>query len=142
MFDAQRITPGDLDIAARTVWQEARGSSYQAKLGVVLVLLNRRDYKVGDRDHSLAASCLRWRQFSGWNENDPNRARSLEVGVGDSSFRACLRAVLEGVYLYETGQDFTKGARHYHTPAIRPYWSRGKLPCYQDDAHVFFNDVD
>lgn len=142
MIDNQRITPGDLDIAARTAWQEARGSSYDAKVATVLVMLNRRDKEIGDRDHSLAAVCVRWRQFSGWNESDPNRAKSLAVNVGDVSFRACLKATLEAIHLHETGQDFTQGATHYHTPGLGAYWSRGKTPCYTDDAHVFFNDID
>ena len=38
--------------------------------------------------------------------------------------------------------DPTTASTHYHTPAVKPAWSRGKKPVYFTSGHVFFNDID
>ena len=132
------FTPGDLDVAARTVYGEARGEPYEGKKAVVHVIVNRTTLREGDRDHSLAATALRWRQFSAWNESDPNRAAAQRVTLADRTYRECLRAVLEAL----DEPDPTQGSRHYHTKTVRPRWSRGKRPVLEIGNHRFFNDID
>lgn len=128
----------DVLIAARTVYGEARGESFDSKVAVANVLINRWVFKVGDRDHGLAAAALRWRQFSAWNEGDPNRERMLEVDFRDPLFRECVAAVLYAL----DRRDTTNGSRHYHTKAISPNWAEGKTPVIEFGEHVFYNDVD
>ena len=134
----------DVLICARTVYGEARGQPDESLRAVMHVIMNRCDKKIGDYDHSLAATALRWLQFSAWNEQDPNRLKMQEASVDDTTFRRCLRAVLEAL----DEPDFTNGARHYHTRAAPssqrvwpPSWARGHQPCWQDDVHLFYNDV-
>lgn len=132
------ITPGDIDIGARTIFDEARGEPYEGKKAVGHVLINRRDKKIGDRDHSIAAVALRWRQFSGWNEGDPNRTRGELVTVNDRTFRQCICAMMEAL----DEPDNTGGATHYHTRWIKPDWAEGKTPCKVIGNHYFYNDID
>lgn len=132
------VTPGDLDILARTVYGEARGEPYEGKKAVAHVIINRTSFRVGDRDHSLAASALRWLQFSAWNEGDPNRRKMARITLSDRGFRTCMRAALEAI----DEPDPTHGSRHYHRRGAAPRWSRGKRPVLDIGSHVFFNDID
>jgi len=134
---AVNLTPGDLDILARTVYGEARGEPYEGKKAVAHVIINRTTFKIGDRDHSIAAAALRWLQFSAWNESDPNRAQMEKVTLADKSFRECMRAALEAF----DEPDPTVGSRHYHTRGVTPSWSRGTAPVIQIGNHVFFNNI-
>lgn len=128
----------DLMIAARTIYGEARNQSYRGQKAVGHVLINRTTKAVDDPDHSLAATALRWRQFSVWNKGDPNRAKALTASVDDPGLRRALRAVCEAL----DEADFTNGATHYHTRAIDPDWARGHAPCLELDDHLFYNTVD
>lgn len=126
----------DLDILARTIYGEARGEDWEGKIAVGHVVLNRAIR----RDTSAAHEAQRPWQFSCWNHNDPNRAKLLAVTEADAAFRECLRAA-EAV-LTGAEPDPTEGATHYHTPAVSPFWSRGKEPCAVIGGHLFFNDID
>jgi N-acetylmuramoyl-L-alanine amidase len=127
----------DVLIGARTIYGEARGEPYNGMKAVGHVLINRWRFKQGDVDHSIAAAALRWLQFSAWNENDPNRERLQIANFGDPKFRLSVRAMLEAI----DEQDFTSGARHYHTLAISPKWAQGHVPVMVIGAHAFYNDV-
>lgn len=124
----------DLLIAARTILGEARGETYRGKKAVAHVLINRTNERIGDRDHSLAATCLRWKQFSAWLESDPNRKILEEASLDDRDMRVCLRAILEAL----DEEDFTNGANHYHTRSIEPYWAEDVLPCFEEGHHLFY----
>ena len=51
--------------------------------------------------------------------------------------------VLSGMDLVGcTAVDETKGATHYHTQDIHPYWAKDKDPCYVVGNHVFYNNID
>lgn len=127
----------DLLIAARTVYGEARSEPYEGQKAVAHVLINRWRLKVGDADHSLASAALRWLQFSAWNENDPNRKILETVSWDNAALRLALRAVLEAL----VEPDFTLGARHYHTRAVSPSWSRGRQPDLVVGNHLFFRGI-
>lgn len=127
----------DILIAARTLYGEVRGQTYKHKRAVAHVLINRTDKKIGDRDHSLAASALRWRQFSAWNENDPNRVLLEHVDFNDKHFRECFSAVLMAL----NEKDFTNGSRHYHHKNISPKWAKEHSPVMFIEPHKFYNDI-
>jgi spore germination cell wall hydrolase CwlJ-like protein len=134
----QVVTPGDIDIAWRTVFMEAANQGYSGMLAVAWVLKNRRDYRKNDRWATLAQTCLDWLQFSGWRENDPTFAPSQKADL-DSVGLLCLRAVTEAL---TSNDDPTKGARHYFNPAIvKPSWAKDVTPCYTHRDHVFFNNI-
>lgn len=132
-----KITLEDVMVLARTIYGEARGESYQDKLAVAHVVLNRWRDATRRHDHTISATCLRYKQFSAWNEGDSNRGKVIGIMIDDVVFRVCLRAALEAL----DGDDFTKGATHYHTPEVSPPWARGHVPCYSNDSHLFYNTV-
>lgn len=129
------MTPGDLDILARTVYGEARNQSYQGMKAVAHVVLNR--VKKGSPDHTISKAALRHMQFSCFNANDPNFKLVQTVGLDDNLFVCCMNAALEAIR--ET--DFTYGATHYHTKSVSPSWSKGQTPCLVIDQHVFYNSI-
>lgn len=130
----------EIDIAARTVWGEARGESYRDKLAVAHVLFNRLAREDGQfrRDDTLATTCLRHVQFSVWNKGDRNFLQLFAVQYDSKSLRECMQAVLE---VANGSEDFTLGATHYHTHAISPNWAEGHQPSFESAAHKFYNTV-
>lgn len=133
------LTPGDIDVAWRTIWMEARGETYEGMKAVAHVLRNRVNYRQGDRWNTIAQACLDWLQFSGWREADPNFSKALTLTLNDSSARRALRAFLEAL----DERDTTQGARHYYAASMPapPKWAAGKKPCVVIGSHLFFNDV-
>lgn len=131
----------DLCIAARTLWGECRGGNYTGRRAVTHVFFNRLNTSWGQfaRDDTLATACLRHVQFSVWNKGDPNFEKMHEVGWGDRDLLECLKIVLEVAL---GAEDITDGARHYHTKAVEPAWSKDRDPCFETEGHLFFNDVD
>lgn len=112
-----------LEIAARTIWQEARGEPEEGQRAVARVIVNRlRDGRWGG---SLASVCMWRKQFSGWNDDDPNRV--LACSLDDKSpslirFREFITEAMTGA-----SPDPTQGATHYFNPAIvNPPWATGK----------------
>lgn len=132
----------DLEIAARTVWMEARGEGYTSQVSCARVMVNRYQRSDGQwkKDHTLGAACLRWMQFSGWNPGDPNREKAMAQDWSSPSMVKALQAVCEALLMAED-DDPTRGATHYKTYAVSPAWAAGKTPCYRDGAHEFYNDV-
>lgn len=131
----------DIDIAARTIDAEARSESFRGLVGVALVMVNRW-HSGNPRDHTLAATCLRWKQFSCWLPSDPNCARMKRIGYSDVGLRRALRALLLALDATGTAEDWTKNSLHYHTTAIRPTWAAGKRPVIVEGNHAFYNDVE
>lgn len=124
-----------IDIVARTVYGEARNQDRTGQKAVAHVIFNRaaKHYAGG----LIAAVCLMPKQFSCWNDGDPNRKLILHVGPDDNNFRQCMIAVLEAM-----GEpDFTFGSSHYHTALVSPSWSKDKTPCYVHGDHLFFNNI-
>ena len=126
----------DIETLARTVYGEARGESYRGKQAVAWVVLNRAAGK-----KKLADVCRAKWQFSCWNPDDPNRVKMGKVTLADSTFRDCMLAALSVVQGL-AGPDPTEGSKHYHTPAVAPFWGRGKEPVCRIGNHLFFNDID
>jgi spore germination cell wall hydrolase CwlJ-like protein len=131
------LTPDELLIVARTVWQEARGEPRAGKLAVVHVLHNRAKA----RNTDMATEALRPWQFSGWNPHETNRAPSRNLTINSASFRHCISAVLEAVDEIEAGQDPTLGSKHYHANYVQPHWSREHAPAVVIGRHIFYNTI-
>lgn len=135
----------DLLICWRTLWAEGRGCVRAERRAIVHTFRNRTDLRVGDADHSLAATCLRARQYSGWNEDDPNRPKLVALTLDDPLGRECLADVCEAL----NAPDSSRGARHYVTRdqlARRGWpksWGPVRQPCLDviGFKHLFFNDV-
>jgi N-acetylmuramoyl-L-alanine amidase len=116
----------DRAVMALTVWREARGESYAAKIGMAWVIRNRSE-DAGKRWHrSIAEVCLQPLQFSCYNPTDPNAVKMPRLK--DLSFVECLSAVVE--VMKAEAVDPTRGANHYH--ALAP----GKEPAWADESKL------
>ena len=139
----------DVDILARTIYGEARSEGQEGMEAVACVVMNR--YRAGrwftgyrvygsKKIPSIAQTCLKKRQFSCWNKNDPNYVKIYNVTPMDAVFRQCMNIAQRAI----SGElkDFTKGATYYHTKQIKPVWALAHTPCYKCKNHVFYNDID
>lgn len=149
------LSGNDLLTGIRTIYGEARGEPSEGKLAVAHVLLNRlsiaRDWKVKKQqnhplfgDGTLAGVCMAHRQFSAWNENDPNRAVLLDLTLPAAlslpDFRACAAALFTALD-DPSVPDPSGRATHYHTVGADPAWDDGKQPSANIGHHVFYRDV-
>ncbi len=131
------ITERDVDVLARTIYGEGRGESVLGKRAIAHVILNRFR-KGGWWGDTILRCCLKSKQFSCWNDSDPNREKIIAVTLSDSVFRDCLYAALAAIR--DEGNDPTHGATHYHTDTISPGWAEGK---HYDSIghHRFYRDI-
>lgn len=126
----------DEQIAARTLWQEARGEPYEGQRAVAHVLLNR--LKDGRWGKNLASVCLYPLQFSGWNAHDPNRRAVAALEDNDSELLSLL-SILD----HAQGEiDPTEGAMFYYAPAIvgEPSWAKDMIFCGKFGSQMFFKE--
>lgn len=134
----------DIDVLARTIWGEARGESISGQEAVASVILNRVAFaKRKGRywwGNDIAGVCQAPQQFSCWNKNDPNYQKLIKVGAENINFCMCQRIAERAVS--GTLEDKTCGATHYHTRNCLPAWARGKKPCAEIGAHLFYNDIE
>jgi len=103
-------TSKDVLILARTIYGEARGEGERGMQAVANVIMNRvaANSWYGD---GVQGVCLKDKQFSAWNENDPNSAiiANMEAGI-DQTFDVALevaQAAFDG-----TMGELTGGVRH------------------------------
>lgn len=135
----------DIDILARTIWGEARNEGYKGMQAVANVVINRlqkaRSSSAFARrfGRTVKEICLKPKQFSAWNRNDPNRPRMIAVTVADPAFRMAL-GIAENAVMGRL-PDITSGSDHYHTPAVKPSWSEGVEPVAVIGGHKFFNNI-
>ena len=134
-----KLTASDLDILARTIFGEARGESFEGKMAVAHVVINRVNRRHSDRWATIAQACLDYRQFSCWLEEDPNIALITDVDVNDPVFRECLLAGLSA--LAPRAHDPTHGATHYHARGITPRWAKGHTPIVTMGGHLFYTGI-
>lgn len=129
----------EIEIVARTIYGEARSHDEEDAMAIACVIRNRVGYR--NWPNNFTDVCLQPLQFSVWNEGDAGRARMLRAVRGkDEWFDRCY-AIAEAVIAGRI-DDKTRTATHYHTRAVSPRWSRKKLPCYQTQGHLFFNNID
>lgn len=106
----------DIEVAGRTLAQEARGEPPEGQQAVAWVLKNRM--ATGRWGHSLSSVCL-WRaQFSGWYiPSDPNFAYACGLQDGDpmlTHMRQLMQSVMAAPH------DPTGGALFYYAVSISP----------------------
>lgn len=127
-----QASESDLEVLARIVKGEALQCSFEGKVAVAAVVLNRvRDPRWPNTIRGVAHQP---KQFSCYN---PEYRQRLYYGpVPEECYRAA-RAAL-------AGQDPTGGATHYYNPyLVQPAWARNLTPTRRigtgpNDTHVFF----
>jgi spore germination cell wall hydrolase CwlJ-like protein len=134
------VTDHDIDVAARTVWGEARGEPWAGKVAVAWVIKNRAEDSRRRYGQGLAGVCQKPLQFSCWNQNDANRPKMIAVTDMDLSFRECLAAMawaIDGL-----GGDPTMGAMHYQVTGTNAVWAAGHTPVVTIGSHQFYVHID
>src|SRR5512139_929735 len=96
-----RLIP-DYVWATLTIWQESRGESFAGMVGVAEVIHRRTQMKYFS-DGTVAGTVLRDRQFSGWNNSDPNRIKAALLDSDDRLVKLCAAAWAEAL----NGSDLT-----------------------------------
>lgn len=130
---------------ARTIYGEIRGYSYMDQLAVAWVIRNRAD-RPSWWGRTIEEVCLKPKQFSCWNEGDPNLDVLKAAHMDQPAFRSCYRAALAAYDRKEV--DPTNKATHYHTVA-RPTWAQdwppkwvyGMVPTMTIGPHKFYLEV-
>ena len=128
----------DIEISARVAWGEARGEGVEGLQAVLNVIVNRAN----DRRYpsSLAGVATQYKQFSAYNENDPNRAQLETVTDADPKFVQAVELAAQakrGVL-----PDITGGATHYHNNKIPPpFWTKGATITARIGNHIFYRGV-
>ena len=125
-------------IAARTLWQEARGEPEEGQRAVAHVIVNR--IKDGRWGKSLASVCLARAQFSGWNQSDPNRVASCILADDDPALEEFCGMIRQA----QSGEDDpTYGSTHYYSTSviIPPDWAATGEFVVQIGHHRFYRNV-
>jgi N-acetylmuramoyl-L-alanine amidase len=137
----------DVLMLARTLWGEARGEPAEGQTAVAWVICNRAARgrfagRLFKQEGAVAYVCLVPRQFSCWNEGDPNRIKLLVLGEDQFLDQVAIASnVLDGLVA-----DPTDGADHYHTiepPAGTEVWPPDWAETMRETArfggHVFYD---
>lgn len=136
--DVKQFEGDTREVLAKTLWGEARGEGELGMIAVACVVLNRAA-SPGWWGHDVRSVCLKRRQFSCWNSDDPNLSKLLALTTEDRHYSLALSIAdraLSGALA-----DPTNGATHYHTTAIMPYWARARTPCATIGKHLFYKEA-
>lgn len=136
-------------VIALTIYGEARSQSILGQAAVGAVIRNRVNKKNFGSDYRKV--CLKPKQFSCWNEGDPNRELLLAIAnklhssgsYDDKIFNQCMH-VARGIY-FDIIIDPTKKANHYLTKALydtlpKTHWSKNMRVTIQIEDHIFLRD--
>jgi spore germination cell wall hydrolase CwlJ-like protein len=117
--------------AVLTIFQEAEGESFDGKVAVAEIILKRTNQKFFS-DGTVAGTCLKAYQFSGWNTASVNRLRACQMDDESQPVKDCLAAWEEAV----NGSNHTKEALLYLNPAVLTAMDQ-PLPTWADpDRYV------
>jgi spore germination cell wall hydrolase CwlJ-like protein len=124
--------------AIMTVWQEARGESYQGKLAVCRVIRNRMKFKYAS-DGTVTGTVLRPYQFSGWNTKDVNRLYAAMIDTDDPSVEECAAAWDESLWL-ENDCGVGDAVLYFNPRAVdaAPSWAKPEKRVAVIGAHEFY----
>jgi spore germination cell wall hydrolase CwlJ-like protein len=135
------MTQVDYVTLCQTVFGEARGESRLGRIGIVHAILNRVEKKSW-YGKSVKAVCLKDQQFSCWLKDDPNSAKAKGMSWYNANDLLIYRDVNQALSWWADGIDITKGATHYHTTSVHPFWSKGKDPITQIGVHKYYKNID
>lgn len=131
----------DRDILARTIYGEARGEYGRedgglASLLAVASVIKNRFAEGGRFGKTIRDVCLKPKQFSCWNVDDPNERLLKYVTTADMIFRQCI--LVADKTLKNEWPDLTHGSNHYHANYVMPFWAVGHKPRFQIGRHLFY----
>jgi len=130
----------ELEIFAKTLYGEARGESLSGIEAIANVILNRVKHaqKIGRFwwGKTIEEVCLKPFQFSCWNPRDPNYEILKTNLENNKVYQMCVRVAKRAIAGFLPDQ--TKGATHYHTKSVHPYWAHAAVPSAEIGHHVFY----
>lgn len=137
----------DVEIAARTVYGEARGEDRNTQQGVAWAIVNRHASGKWFSGQTLAECCSmhavgnRYGQFSCWNVDDPNYVQMFRVDTNDAILAGC-RGAVNTALLGASDDDITQGATHYcNLNVCHPSWVDSAMKTVTIGKLTFFKDV-
>ena len=127
----------DLQLTVRTVYGEARGEGLSGQQAVAWVIRNRAAYRPpawwGAHPGDV---CIKPKQFSCWNRDDPNCHVIVNLGEDSNAYRL-LAGLVKDVFTGKT-EDPTKGATHYERVGAGASWAKGKPILTIIGNHAFY----
>lgn len=142
----QKLLPNE--ILALTIYGEARGEPIEGQVAVASVIRNRFQDNL-QKYRSVKDVCLEPKQFSCWNDDDPNLAKLLAMAARidatdtypDKYYKQAY--VIANAIAANTILDNTKGCRYYMELSLfqtkRPKWALAATNIKTIGNHVFFN---
>ena len=129
-FDHKQVT-----CLAENAYYESRSDSRRGMIAVSQVVMNRAEIIKATPCKVVFERNSRGCQFS-WT------CDSQRSGWDRRSYRTAL-AVAHDVYYGKT-KDIVNGATHYHTKAIKPYWSRSRkfVRLHNIDSHIYYRSLE
>ena len=118
-----------------TAYHEARGEPFHGQIAVNQVALRRAALRSEDVCHEI----YRPGQFDGPRAHPrrkPKHAKPNEWARAEQAARAALIWAQHGI-----GQDYSRGATHYHATHVRPSWTRCARLVAQIKHHRFYDRV-
>lgn len=130
-----------IEIVAKTIYGEARGEYYSENGGLpsLIAIANVIYNRFNQSGEKLIENvCVKPKQFSCWNSNDPNLKIIQDVNISDQLYKICQETAVN--VLSERWPDITKGATHYYSSLLKnpPYWAIGQAPTVKIGRHIFF----
>ena len=162
---AEIVNP-DLNVLAQTIWGEARQEGTKGMIAVGNVIKNRAEANKKMFGQGIKGVALKPKQFSCWNEGDPNREKLKDILQYDKlvsmrksptgepfnewfqkfkntgqylEYKSYLKAKeIAQQILSGSVPDPTKGAVYYHTLDVKPIWRTKLDQVAQFGNHVFY----
>ncbi len=110
----------------KNIYHEARGEGVEGMQAVALVTLNRAK----QQDKTVCEVVYQHKQFS-WTNTTKGRNKPLTSNVNE--IYAVATQAMTG-----TLDDFTGGATHYHTKAVKPVWRKALDKVAVINNHIFY----
>jgi spore germination cell wall hydrolase CwlJ-like protein len=127
----------DLDILTRTIWGEARGEGPVGWAAVAWVVRNRAAHRPAAWwGSTVSGVCLKPRQFSCWNTDDPNAAKLKALATDDARYQQILGVAAQ--VMNGSLADPTRGADCYQVIGTNAWWSKGRTPVEVIGHHEFY----
>ncbi len=127
----------DLQVAARTLWGEVRGEPEEGQRAVAHVLWNR--LRTGRWGKNLALVCMKRKQFSCWNDDDPQRDRMAAITDDDVAIQKYVALLLATKH---AADDPVEGALFYFSDSMKdpPSWAASMKFVRKIGHHAFYTD--
>lgn len=129
----------DVELLALCVWAESRGEPYAGKCGVAHVVINRvkrhlTRYGIGVKD-----VILKDKQFSCFNENDPNFKKLLDLAINPYLIDETYLEIADGC-IDEYIPSPVENATHYYSDTMEkpPYWIKKMKFIVKIGHHSFY----